>query len=257
MKVLPLKKGIIYGPVDSRRLGKSLGINLSPVEHKLCSFNCIYCHYGWTERVTKDAAKHIEDFPKKEDVFTALRQAIKLDREVDYITFSGDGEPTLHPEFEEIVCEVRKIRDELVPGTPIAVLSNSSMLFTESVRRAVSMIDLKMLKLDAGIERIFREINKPVSGLHLNYIVDALKGVEDFLIQTLFVKGVVDNTVEENLAQWIKILSSIKPRSVQIYSTDRPVPEQGIEKVSREGLEQIALRVKKETGIQVEVFSLE
>lgn len=256
MDVLPLNKGIIYGPVKSRRLGRSLGINLSPVNSKLCSFNCVYCHYGWTERVTKDVKNYIKDFPKKEDVFSAIRGALTSIAKPDYITFSGNGEPTLHPEFESIVKEVRKIRDELTPGTPIALLSNTSMLNNQGVKRAVSMIDVKIFKLDVGTEEAFKKMNKPAAGISLQDIVEALNSEKDFLIQTVFVKGSIDNTKEINLPEWIKAIAAISPLSVQIYSTDRPVPEVGIKKVGIKELEEIARRTEKETGITVEIFGV-
>ena len=257
MNVLPLKPGIIYGPVNSRRLGRSLGINLSPVKHKLCSFNCIYCHFGWTERVTTDVFEHINDFPTKEDVFLEVRRALKGIPNLDYITFSGDGEPTIHPEFEQIVEGVKIIRDEILQSTPLAILSNSSFLNDVSVKRALSNVDVKIFKLDAGNEETFQKMNKPAKGIFLKDIIESLKNEKDFIIQTVFVKGSVDNTKENNISEWIKAIGEISPKRVQIYSTDRPVPEVGIKKVSRKKLEEISLRTEEETGIQVKVFSLE
>ncbi len=256
MNVLPLKSGVIYGPVDSRRLGRSLGINLSPINSKLCSFNCVYCHYGWTERITKDATKYIEDFPKKEAVLSTLRGELTSIAKPEYITFSGNGEPTLHPEFESIVSGVKMIRDELSPGTPLALLSNTSMFNSASVKRALSMIDVKIVKLDAGREETFQQMNKPVEGVSLKDIIESLKNEKEFIVQTIFIKGSIDNTEESNLSEWISILSSILPEKVQVYSTDRPVPKVGIVKVEREELEKIAERVEEKTGIPVEVFSV-
>ncbi len=257
MNVLPLKQGIIYGPVDSRRLERSLGVNLSPVTYKLCTFNCIYCHFGWTECLTRDVSEHIKDFPTKEDIFLAVRSALESIANLDYITFSGDGEPTLHPEFESIVEGIKKIRNELTPETPLAILSNSSMLKNESVKSALAQIDVKILKLDAGIEEIFQKLNKPAAGISLQNIIEALKKEKNFVTQTLFVKGNVDNTDEKNLAKWIKAIASISPKSVQIYSTDRPVPDAGIIKVGAKELKEIAHRTENETNVPVEVFSIE
>ena len=254
---LPLKQGIIYGPVNSRRLGRSLGLNLSPDKNKLCSFNCIYCHFGWTKHLTNEIAKFRKDFPTKENIFLAVRNALQTMKNLNCVTFSGDGEPTLHPDFENIVNGVKQLCDELLPETPLALLSNSSNLENESVARALSKIDLKILKLDAGIESVFMKINKPVQDISLRSIIANLKKQEDIIIQTIFVKGSVDNTQEENLAAWIKALAEIMPKKVQIYSTDRPVAEKQIKKVGRKDLEAIARRTTKETGIPVDVFSLE
>jgi wyosine [tRNA(Phe)-imidazoG37] synthetase (radical SAM superfamily) len=257
VNVLPLKKGIIYGPVDSRRLGKSLGVNLSPVVDKLCSFNCIYCHFGWTERLTFDVSQSSGDFPSKDEVFEAVRKGIKNFPDLDYITFSGNGEPTLHPDFKEVVIGVKSIRDEIDPGIPLAILSNSSMLRKEEVREVLSFIEVKIFKLDAGTEELFQKINKPAEGITLERIVSYLKKEKDIVIQTVFIKGSVDNTTEENITNWSRRIKSISPEKVQIYSTDRPVPEKGIEKVGREELKRISERVERETGISIDVFSLD
>lgn len=253
--VLPLKQGIIYGPVDSRRLGRSLGINLSPIRRKLCSFNCVYCHYGWTERLTMDASAFRKDFPLTGDVVSAVRNALESDEPLDYITFSGDGEPTLHPDFEAIVLEVRKIRDELRSTTPLALLTNSSMLSDPSVRRAMEHLDLRMCKLDAGTQDVFERINSPAPGITLSGIVAALTSSEKVIIQTIFLGGAVDNTAEDHLRSWIRRIAEIKPLMVQIYSTDRPVAKKGIERVGRDALERIAARTSQDTGTRVESYS--
>jgi wyosine [tRNA(Phe)-imidazoG37] synthetase (radical SAM superfamily) len=255
--VLPLKKGIIYGPVQSRRLGSSLGINLSPTRRKLCSFNCIYCHYGWTERLTMDTTRYREEFPSKEQVLDAVRNALRSSVEIEYITFSGDGEPTLHPDFEEIVRGVRMIRDTESSGTPLAILTNSSTLDDMSVRKGLTQIDLPIFKLDAGTQEVFEALNNPVSGIELEHIVECLCSMERVIIQSIFLKGAVDNTSSENLSAWIAAVGSIKPEVVQMYSTDRPVPKQGIERVEREQLEHIAERTTRESGAKAAIYSLD
>ena len=254
--VFPLKHSIIYGPVNSRRLGRSLGINLSPVRHKLCSFNCVYCHYGWTERVVRNVDRYADEFPKKQDVFTSLRQVLENGIKPDYITFSGNGEPTLHPDFQEIVEGVARIRDELTPDVPLALLSNSSALSNQSVRSAISLINTRILKLDAGTEEVFQKINKPAQGILLKNIVDSFKGIGNFIIQTIFINGNVSNTKEENISRWIEIIKELSPISVQVYSTDRPVPQKDIEKVEVMELRAIASRTEQLTSIPVKVFSL-
>ncbi len=257
VEVLPLKPGIIYGPVNSRRLGRSLGINLSPVEHKLCSFDCIYCHYGWTERLTMDAKAYCDAFPAKQDVLLAVRQALMKKGLCDYITFSGDGEPTLHPDFEEIVQGVRAIRDEMAMGVPLAILTNASMLSRESVKRALGHIDVKICKLDAGTEQIFQALNGPAPTITLEGIVRQLCSLDRITIQTIFLRGAVDNTHEDHRAAWRALISRIAPEMVQIYSTDRPVPKKGIERVGRHLLERIAAETTAQTGVPVSVYSME
>ncbi len=255
--VLPLKQGIIYGPVNSRRLGRSLGINLSPTKQKLCSFNCIYCHYGWTERLTMDAWSYRDEFPSQQQVFEAVRHSLRSIEKPEYITFSGDGEPTLHPDFAAIVDGVGRVRDELAKKTPLAILTNSSTLGNGTVREALEHIDVRIFKLDAGTQKMLEVLNSPVKGITLAEIVEHLSSLEQVIIQTIFFSGVVDNTTEENLAAWIRIIGEIKPGSVQIYSTDRPVPKRGIEKVSRAVLEKIAARTEAESGVPVSIYSLD
>jgi wyosine [tRNA(Phe)-imidazoG37] synthetase (radical SAM superfamily) len=255
--VLPLKPGIIYGPVNSRRLGRSLGINLSPVRQKLCSFNCIYCHYGWTERLTTDVDAYRDAFPSQEQVLQAVRQALESSEKPDYITFSGDGEPTLHPDFSAIVGGVRRVRDEVARQVPLAILTNSSTLGNPSVREGLEQIDRRICKLDAGTEATFQALNGPAPGITLGGIVKHLCSLDRVTIQTIFLRGTVDNTGEENLAAWIALMARINPEVVQIYSTDRPVPQKGIKKVSRNLLKRIAALTKSESGVPVSVYSLD
>lgn len=257
MKVLPLKPSVIYGPVNSRRLGRSLGINLSPVKRKLCSFNCIYCHYGWTERLTLDVSPYRDEFPSADHVHEAVRRALQTTKKLDYITFSGDGEPTLHPEFEAIAVGVKDIRDRLSPGTPLAVLTNATTLDRDAVRRALEHMDMRICKLDAGTQEMLERINNPAPGIELTSIAAALSSLKNVVIQTIFLGGNVDNGREEHLTAWIRLLREIRPEAVQIYSTDRPVPKQGIERVDRAALEAIGSRIEKDSGVKVTVFSLE
>ena len=152
-RVLELQKGIIYGPVSSRRLGRSLGINLSPTARKVCSFNCVYCHYGWTKVLTSDLSAYIDDLPAPKAVEKALEETLRtLDPPPQYITFSGNGEPTLHPDFEEIVDRVRVVRDRTGTQADIAILSNSTGLANQSVLRGLASLDVRIMKLDAGTD---------------------------------------------------------------------------------------------------------
>lgn len=257
VEVLPLNPGIIYGPINSRRLGRSLGINLSPVSNKLCSFNCIYCHYGWTERLTMDVKPYRDAFPSKQEVLIAVREALQTEKLPDYITFSGNGESTLHPDFSAIVYGVRRLRDELAKDVPLAILTNSSTLKVEIIRKALEQIDVRIFKLDAGTEQVFQALNGPLPSIRLEDIVNHLSALDRVTIQTIFLRGTVDNTEERQLAAWIALIGRINPDMVQIYSTDRPVPQRGIKKVSRELLERIASSTTAETGVRVSVYSMD
>ncbi len=193
LKTLPLQSGIIYGPVHSRRLGLSLGINLLPSTYKLCSFNCLYCQYGWTYKPTFNLTNQIKDLPRPEEISDALQRSlqgmIRRRSKVDSITFSGNGEPTLHPELAEIIDRTRLFRDKYLPQAKLAILSNSSTVNKEEVRDALEMLDMRVMKLDAGSEELMRHLNEPAPPLYLGEIVDGLKKLKDVILQSLFVQG--------------------------------------------------------------------
>jgi len=254
MQVLPLQKGIIYGPVKSRRLGLSLGINLLPTNYKLCSYDCIYCHYGFTDIHTLDLQKEAENLPAPAEVEKALEDYLKKDKNVNYITFSGNGEPTLHPEFSEMVDLVKKVRDEYVPSVKVAILSNSTTVDQAEVIEALEKLEVRIMKLDCGTNKIWKLLNHPYKSLNYEKMVENLKELKDIIIQTLFLKGKVDNTKDEEVDAWISKLKEIKPEEVQIYTCDRPVPDKGIEKVPKAVLQKIAEKAEKETKIPVKVF---
>jgi len=164
MPSIPLQKDIIYGPVLSRRLGRSLGINLLPTDRKVCSFDCVYCQYGRTTEPTFSPG--VDDLPTFSDVVAAVEKALKKPHTIDTLTFSGNGEPTLHPQFPEIVRSIKRLRDDFRPEVKLAVLSNSSRVMDSAIVDALSLLDAPMMKLDAGDEITLREINQPVARLH-------------------------------------------------------------------------------------------
>ena len=254
MNVLPLKKGIIYGPVHSRRLGLSLGINLLPTDKKYCSFNCIYCHYGFNDVHTLELKEETDQVPTPQEVKQALEDYLKKDKNINYITFSGNGEPTLHPHFSEVVDIVKKVRDEYVPEVKVTILSNSSTVDRPEIRKALEKIDLRIMKLDCGNEKTWRQLNHPFKTLSYEKTVENLRKLKGIIIQTIFVQGRVDNTKVEEVEEWISRLKEIQPNEVQIYTCDRPVPDKGVEKVPKDVLKKIAERAEKETKIPVNEF---
>ena len=255
MGVLKLKNGIIYGPVMSRRFGPSLGINLLPESRKACSFDCVYCHCGWTEYHSSNASKIARFFPSLMEIESAVVDAIELERgaELNALTFSGNGEPTLHPRFAEVVDSVLMIRDRALPGVAVQVLSNSTTLYRRRVVEALGRLDRRVMKLDAGTEELFAAINRPAEGVELENIVDGLSKLEDVTIQTAFMAGSVDNSGDEAVEAWIDKLRRIQPSAVQIYTIDRPPADEDLERVPRQRLESIAEDVRR-AGFEAEVF---
>lgn len=252
-EVLPLQNDIIYGPIRSRRLGRSLGINLLPVDSKPCTFNCVYCHYGNTGIHLKEEDIPSLAFPAVSDVIGAVERAIKEEKPFDYMTFSGNGEPTTHPRFEEIVHELKQLRDSRAPAARLALLSNSTMAHRGSVRRALEKIDQVMMKLDCGTAEVFRRYNRPVPGITLDKIVSSLKKLEGIIIQTIFTDGEKGNASPGEIRAWREKIREIHPLSVQIYTNDRPTADAALLPVSSEKLEEIASVTEKETGVAVSV----
>ncbi len=254
MQTLPLQQGIIYGPIKSRRLGLSLGINLMPVDYKVCSFNCVYCHYGFTDTHAMDLSKNISHIPKPDEVEKALEVWLKKDKNINYITFSGNGEPTLHPDFEEMADRVRKIRDKYVPEIKLAVLSNSTGLDLPKVKKGLSKLDMVIMKLDCGTPGMFSKINRPAKKVEYDDMVENLITLDKIIIQSVFVGGRITNTDPGEVEEWIDKIKDINPESVQIYSLDRPSASPDFEKVDGYVLSKIAEQARKISGIEVEVF---
>ena len=255
MQTLRLQEGIIYGPVRSRRLRLSLGINLLPTSYKLCTFNCLYCHYGFTKRHTHDATSCLSDLPSVEQVRESLTDWLERNpQHIDYITFSGNGEPCLHPEFDRMVEVALKIRDKFVPQAKLAVLSNSTCLDRDRVMAGLKKLDVRIMKLDCGTEKTFRNLNRPSKGVRFEKVVENLGELDDIILQSIFVEGRLNNTEEEEVDKWIEKLSYIKPEEVQIYSIDRPSADESLSLVSQDKLNQIARKAEDVCGVSVKVF---
>lgn len=244
-----LYDNIIFGPVRSRRLGLSLGVNLLPVESKLCNFDCIYCECGWN-------GDHLgkRRFNSREDVRAMLREVLsKMVQDgtpPDVITFAGNGEPTMHPDFEAVIDDTIALRDELCPAAKVSVLSNATQLHREDVRRALLRVDNNILKLDSAFDATVQLVNKPVGSYSVERTVELMKFFEgQMILQTMFLRGEymgqrVDNTTEEQVEAWLRLVKEIAPCQVMVYSLDRDTPCQTLDKVGREELMQIAARVE-------------
>ena len=248
----------VYGPIHSRRLGMSLGINLMPNDGKICSFDCLYCEAGFN---AQGAGK--DGVPSRETVKRQLKHKLEEMKEqgqtLDVITFSGNGEPTLHPEFKKVVEDVLRLRNQYFPNAKVSVLSNSTMAGKPAVADALRKVDNNILKLDSAMPRTFRVLNRPVSPncLPEGVIADLKQFGGQCVVQTIMVRGEyngerVDNTTDDELDALLSAYLQIRPREVMLYSIDRKTPAENLEKVSKEELERIAQRFR-DSGITVQV----
>lgn len=243
---------IVYGPIRSRRLGVSLGVNLMPIAAKLCTFDCVYCECGWNQPVLHP------NLPTREEVRAALESQLSAAIEpIDVITFSGNGEPTLHPDFLGIIQDTCALRDQYCPKAKVSVLSNSTQLGRTDVIEALRLCDNRILKLDSAIDASMRLIDKPVNAqLTVKQIAQWLSIFDgDFTLQTCFLRGeyqgqTIDNTTPEELTAWYKMVDYLHPKQVMIYVIDRVTPLETLEKIPAETMEKIAIPLR-EKGIDV------
>jgi wyosine [tRNA(Phe)-imidazoG37] synthetase (radical SAM superfamily) len=249
---------IIFGPVKSRRLGTSLGINLLPVSRKICNFNCIYCECGWTDY--SNSAGHL---PSRLEVYEELEKKLSEmkdnDELPDVITYAGNGEPTLHPDFPGIIDDSIFLRNKYAPAAEIVVLSNSTTISKPAVREALLKIDKNILKLDSAIESTIVRHNQPRAKINVTELIDNLTSFNGKLvIQTLFLRGnhngkSIDNTTEPELQEWLMALNKIKPAEVMIYTISRDTPHGAdLKKIPVKELKEIAARVEK-LGIRTQI----
>lgn len=223
---------IVFGPIFSRRLGSSLGVNVLPSVGKLCNFDCVYCECGWN----RDGAAPQRRFPRADEVEAALGHKMsKASQEgvkVDSITFSGNGEPTLNPDFPQIVDAALRLRDKYFPEAKVSVLSNATMLGKPEVARALMRVDNPILKIDASSDELAQKINMPSGHYSLTDVVENLKLFEgDFILQTMFLKSPdFDTAAPEALEAWRNLVRELKPREVMVYTIDRETPDKRLEK---------------------------
>ena len=230
-----LREETVFGPIHSRRLGSSLGINLLPVNGKICSFDCIYCECGWN-RDGKDDKR----IPSAAEVRSALEDKLStLMLEgvgIDSITFSGDGEPTLNPEFPRIIEDTLRLRDVFYPNAKVSVLSTATRVHVPEVFEALRKVDNPIMKIDAPTDELVRLIDNPAPGYSLARTIEALRRFEgEFVLQTMFLRSPdFDSSSPEVLDGWKAIVRDLRPRKIMVYTIDRPTPMQGLEKFSVE-----------------------
>ena len=230
-----LREETVFGPIHSRRLGSSLGINLLPTRGKICNFDCIYCECGWNRDGREDTR-----LPSAADVRKALEDklsALMLEgTPVDSITFSGDGEPTLNPDFPRIIDDTLQLRDAFYPAAKVSVLTNATRIHEEAVFQALTKVDNPILKLDAPTDELAARINRPAPGYSVARTVEAMRRFRgDFILQTMFLRAPGFETgAPEVLGPWMEIVRSLRPRLVQVYTIDRPTPQEGLQKYTRE-----------------------
>ena len=238
----------IFGPVRSRRLGISLGINLMPADGKVCTFDCIYCECGFNAD-----RRPRQKRPSRQEVAEALEAQLKKmhDEGVhpDVLTFAGNGEPTSHPDFADIIDDTIALRDSYCPEAKVSVLSNSTFILRPDIHGALMRVDNNILKLDTVDPLYINKVDKPTGHYDVNRIIDAMKRFEGHvIIQTMFMKGnyrgeSVDNTTDDYVSPWLEAVKSIQPMEVMVYTIDRETPAEDLQKATHEELNSIRDRV--------------
>ena len=248
-----LREETVFGPIHSRRLGSSLGINLLPTKGKLCNFDCIYCECGWnadgaTDRRLPSAAQVRSLLEEK------LRQCAADGTPIDSITFSGDGEPTLNPEFPQIVRDTVELRNRFFPGAVVSVLTNATRICRPEVAEALHLVDNAILKLDAPTDALAAVINQPRAEYHVESIVgDMERFGHDFVLQTMFLRAPgFDSSSPEVLGPWMDIVRRLRPREVMVYTLDRPAPAEGLQKFTAAEMQALVQPLIDE-GIKIQI----
>lgn len=235
-----LREKTVFGPIHSRRLGNSLGLNILPENGKFCNFDCIYCECGWN----KDG-KDDQYLPKAYEVKVALEAKLKECAQngtpIDSITFSGDGESTLNPDFPQIVDDTMALRDQYFPHAQVSILSNGTRAHIPAVFAALRKVDKPIMKIDAPTNEWIAKINRPASGYDVQRVIDALKQFKgDFILQTMMLQSDdFDSANPEIVNPWMDIVRELRPREIMVYTIDRPTPQEGLVKFSEEKMRKL------------------
>ena len=230
-----IREETVFGPIRSRRLGDSLGINLLPEKGKICNFDCIYCECGWNKDGRGDT-KLPTAIEVRNALETKLKQCSAGQVPIDSITFSGDGEPTINPEFPQIIDDTIWLRNQYYPDSKITVLSNATRVHIPAIFAALTKVDNPTMKIDAPTNDLVEKINHPAKGYDIARVVEALKRFEgNFILQTMFLRSKdFDSSSPEVLDGWMDIVRILKPREIMVYTIDRPTPEEGLQKFTVE-----------------------
>ncbi len=248
-----LREETVFGPIHSRRLGNSLGINIMPQNGKFCNFDCIYCECGWNKDGMDD--RHL---PATEDVQRALEQklgeCLRNGTPIDSITFSGDGEPTLHPEFPAIIDCTLTLRDKHFPTAKVSVLSNATRVFVPAVFNALRKVDNPIMKIDAPTNELIAQINRPAPGYDIAKVVESLKSFNgDFVLQTMMLRSShFDSSSPAVLEGWMDIVRKLRPREIMVYTIDRPTPEEGLQKITEAEMREL-VRPLSDEGFKIQI----
>lgn len=248
-----MREELVFGPIHSRRLGSSLGINLLPTKGKLCNFDCIYCECGWNKDGRTD-----EKLPTADDLRAALESMLVKCSEsgtpIDSITFSGDGEPTLNPDFARIIDVTLELRDRFYPNAKVSVLSNATRIGREDVFSALRKVDNPILKIDAPADDLAALVNQPQGSYHVEDVVRNLQRFEgDFVLQTMFLKsGSFDTSSPDVLEGWMDIVRKVHPREVMIYTLDRETPAKDLVKFSVDEMRELVKPLIEE-GFSIQI----
>lgn len=247
-----LETGIIYGPVRSRRFGWDLGINLLPANRKLCTFDCIYCQYGFTGHGSDGVIR----FPDIQSVLNGLEERLaeceKIGMRIRHTTIAGNGEPTMHPEFAYLAERLIHWRNENAPWIRFAILSNGYRIHLPEIRYTLGLFEEPILKLDAGDSIKLGQINQPLVRMDLPAYLENLKKCSHVILQTMFLKGWNDGI--QDLASWMKAVAEVRPESAQIYTLDRNPAMPGLQPLSNEALQKIARDTSVFSGVPVHAY---
>ena len=244
---------IVFGPIRSRRLGSSLGVNLLPSKGKLCNFDCVYCECGWNEDGRSDGR-----FPQFKDIEAALEGKLSKAAfegiSIDSITFSGNGEPTIHPDFPKVIDMTLKLRDRYFPHAKVSVLSNATMVSRKEVAEALMRVDNPILKIAASSDELIQKINKPAGSYRLAEVVESLKAFEgNFVLQTMFLKSPdFDTVTPEALKAWMDIVRELRPREIMVYTIDRETPDKALGKYTVEQMAEM-VRPLMDEGFEIQI----
>ena len=252
MPALIRYESVVYGPVKSRRLGVSLGLNLLPPNRKICSFDCVYCECGDTTELVTNVARR--GFPSVEQVVAELEAALQQWPDVEALTFAGHGEPTIHPQFSAIVQAVRAVRDRMTPQAKVCVLTSAALVGQPRIQAGLDGCDVRMMKLDAGDEATFHAIDRPAANVTLAGIVAQLQRMPNIVIQTCLMDGPVQNVRGPQWDALVEAVGLIKPLYVQLYPVERPTPEAWVEKITHTQVAQLAADMQARTGVVVEPY---